>query len=165
MTSLYGKPNDFKRNKNTIWLTSMKKPLHPQQTPKSKVTTQNRHQTFDYTTIADQLRTVSWSINSHPTDVVKLVYGIKTFPLSAYVMLSKGQTSTSKPYNVCSEVAIFNLRPPMIFLYRYDWPIKTNARYNTWYNKNAISKILSVQTKLPNKPNESAEEDFCQRIQ
>ena len=29
---------------------------------------------FDYTTIADRLKTVSWS-NSHPTGVVKPVYG------------------------------------------------------------------------------------------
>ena len=37
-------------------------------------TIQKRHQNFDYTTIADRLRTVSWSNNSHPTGVVKPVY-------------------------------------------------------------------------------------------
>ena len=41
------------------------------------------HQNVDYTTIADQLRAVSWSNDSHPTDVVKPVYGIPTFPLTA----------------------------------------------------------------------------------
>ena len=34
-----------------------------------------RHQNFDYTTIADQLRTVSRSNSNQPTGVVKPVYG------------------------------------------------------------------------------------------
>ena len=38
--------------------------LHLQKTPK-KVTTQKRHQTFDYTTIADRLRTVRKNNDSH----------------------------------------------------------------------------------------------------
>ena len=37
---------------------------------------------FDYTTIADRLRTVNW-INSNPTGVVKPDYGYPTFPLTA----------------------------------------------------------------------------------
>ena len=52
----------------------------------SNVTTQKRHQNFDYTTIADRLRTVSWGNDSHPTGVVKPVYGIPTFPLTAKVV-------------------------------------------------------------------------------
>ena len=50
---------------------------------KGNVTTQKRHQNFDYTTIADRLRTVSWDNDSHPTGVVKPVYGIPTSPLTA----------------------------------------------------------------------------------
>ena len=42
----------------------------------------NATKDFDYSTIADQLRTVSWSNDSHPTGVVKPVYGIPTFPLT-----------------------------------------------------------------------------------
>ena len=42
-----------------------------------------RQQIFDYTTIADRLRTVSWGNDSHPTGVVKPVYDILTFPLTA----------------------------------------------------------------------------------
>ena len=42
----------------------------------------NATETFDYTTMADQLRTVSWSHNNHPTGVVKPNYGIPTFPLT-----------------------------------------------------------------------------------
>ena len=49
-----------------------------------KATWQHKNATkIDYTTIADRLRTVSWSNNSHPTGVVKPVYGRPTFPLTA----------------------------------------------------------------------------------
>ena len=43
----------------------------------------NDTKNFDYTTIADRLRTVSWSNSSHPTGVVKSVYERLTFPLTA----------------------------------------------------------------------------------
>ena len=39
---------------------SYKKPLQPQKNTKSNVTIQKSHQKFGYTTIADQLNTVSW---------------------------------------------------------------------------------------------------------
>ena len=42
------------------------KPLHQHENPKRNVTTQKRHQNFDYTTIEDWLRTVSWSNSNHP---------------------------------------------------------------------------------------------------
>ena len=45
----------------------------------TKISTKN----FDYTTIADRLRTVRSSNNSHPTGVVQLVYERSTFPLTA----------------------------------------------------------------------------------
>ena len=38
---------------------------------------------FGYTPIAGRLRTISWGNDSHPTAVVKPVYGIPTFPLTA----------------------------------------------------------------------------------
>ena len=66
-----------------IWLSPMKKPLHPQKNPKSNVTTQKRRKNFDNTTIADRFMTVSWSNNRHPTGVVKLVFERFTFPLTA----------------------------------------------------------------------------------
>ena len=47
------------------------KPQHPQTNPKRNMTTQTRHQNFDYTTIADRLRAVCWGNNSRPTGVVK----------------------------------------------------------------------------------------------
>ena len=45
--------------------------------------TNNATQKFDYTAIADRLRTVIWSIYSHPADVVNPVYERSTFPLTA----------------------------------------------------------------------------------
>ena len=58
-----------------------------------KVTWQHKHATknFDYTTVADRLRTVSWSNSSYPTGVVKPVYERSTFPLTATAVQSKGQ--------------------------------------------------------------------------
>ena len=61
------------RKEEILW----QKPLHPQK--KHKKATKN----FDYTTIVDRLRTVSWGNDSHPIDVVKPVYGIPTFQLIA----------------------------------------------------------------------------------
>ena len=68
-----------KGSDSVLW----QKPLHPLKNPKSNVTTQKMYQNFDYTTITDRLRTVSWGNDSDPTGVVKTVYGIPTFPLTA----------------------------------------------------------------------------------
>ena len=40
--------------------------------------------------IADRLKTVSWGNDSHKTGVVKPVYGIPTFPVTAKAVKSKG---------------------------------------------------------------------------
>ena len=50
-----------------------------------KATWQHKNATknFGYSTIVDRLRTLSWGNDSHPTGVVKPVYGIPTFPLIA----------------------------------------------------------------------------------
>ena len=50
---------------------------------KERDNTKNDIKNFNYTMIADRLRTVSWSKNSHPTGVVKPVYECSTFPLTA----------------------------------------------------------------------------------
>ena len=63
----------------------------PTPTEKSKKATRkhkNATKIFDYTTIADRLRTVRWGNNSHTTGVVKPVDGIPTFPLTATVLQS-----------------------------------------------------------------------------
>ena len=52
----------------------------PTPTDKSK---KKRQQNFDYTMIADRLRTVSWGNDSNPTGVVKPVNGIPTLTLTA----------------------------------------------------------------------------------
>ena len=59
----------------------MTKARTPTKNPESNVTIQKRRQNFDYTTIAERLRMVSWSNDSHPTGVAKPVYGIQTFAL------------------------------------------------------------------------------------
>ena len=55
----------------------------PTKFKKTKVNTQNATKNFDYTTSVGRLRMVSWSNDSHPTGVVKPVYEIPTFPLTA----------------------------------------------------------------------------------
>ena len=66
----------------------------PIPTENSKINGQHKNATknFDYTTIADRIRTVSWSDNSHPTGMVIPVYGYPTFPLTIKAVLSKGHT-------------------------------------------------------------------------
>ena len=59
----------IQEKKEEIW-------LGPMTTWRHKNVTKN----FDYTTISERLRMVSWSKDSYPTGVVKPVYGIPTFP-------------------------------------------------------------------------------------
>ena len=70
--------------KEEIWLSPMTKaPTPTEKSKKAKWQHKNATKNFDYTTIADRLRMVSWRNDSHPTDVVKPVYGIPTLPLTA----------------------------------------------------------------------------------
>ena len=83
----------FEKEKEEIWFIPMTKV--PTATEKNKKKKQrdnakNATKNVDYTTIADRLRTVSWSNDSHPTGVVKPVYGIPTFQLTAKAAYSKG---------------------------------------------------------------------------
>ena len=61
--------------------TMTKAPTPTHKKSKKQRDTTKRHQNFDYITIADRLRTVSFSNDSHPTVVGKPVYGIPTLPL------------------------------------------------------------------------------------
>ena len=56
------------------------------------MTTQKRNQTLRLHNDWDQLRTVSWGNDSNRPGVVKPVYGIPTFPLTAKDVQSKGNT-------------------------------------------------------------------------
>ena len=72
----------IKEKKKEIWLSPMTKPPIPTENLKIKGQHTNATKNFDYTTIADRLKTVSWSNDSHPTGVVKPVYRIPTVPLT-----------------------------------------------------------------------------------
>ena len=50
-----------------------KSPTPSEKFKKQRDNTKRVNKNFDFTTIADRLRTVSWSNNSHPTGVVKPV--------------------------------------------------------------------------------------------
>ena len=71
-----------KEKREEIWHSPITKAPTPTEKSK-KATRQHKNATknFDYTTIADRLRTVSFGNDKHPTGVVKPVYGIPTFPV------------------------------------------------------------------------------------
>ena len=58
--------NRCKRNRQRSDSVLWQKPQHPQKVRKYRDNIQNATQNFDYTTIADRLRTVSWSDSSQP---------------------------------------------------------------------------------------------------
>ena len=51
-----------------------KAPTTPEKNIKGNVTTKNATQNFDYTTIENRLRAISWSNTSHPTGMVRQAY-------------------------------------------------------------------------------------------
>ena len=71
------------RGKEVNLTQSYDKTQIPTENSKTNGHHKNTTKNFDNTTIADRLRTVSWSNNSHPTGVVKSVYGYQIFPLTA----------------------------------------------------------------------------------
>ena len=64
--------------------------LHRQKIQKAMWQHKNATKNFDYTTITDRLRTVSWGNDSHPTGMVKPDNGIPTFPLRGRPFDSEG---------------------------------------------------------------------------
>ena len=58
-------------------------PTLTEKSKKQRDNMKNATKNFDYTTISDRLRTVSWSNSSYPAGVVKPVYERSTFPLAA----------------------------------------------------------------------------------
>ena len=73
----------MKEKKKEIWLSPVTKtPTPTEQSKKQQDNIKNATKNFDYTTIADRLRTVSWSNSSHPTGVVKPGYVRSTFPFT-----------------------------------------------------------------------------------
>ena len=61
-----------KRSDLVLW----QKPIHEQKCQKGQSdNTNNATKKFDYTAVADRLRTVSWSNYGHPTGVGNLVNG------------------------------------------------------------------------------------------
>ena len=58
---------------------------------------------FDYTTIADQLKTVSWSNDSHYSVVVKPVDRIPTFTLTTKSIIPNSQSRMASRFSVMSQ--------------------------------------------------------------
>ena len=74
----------FEEKKEEIWLSPMTNAFTlTEKSKKQRDNVKKRHQNFDYTTIADRPRTVSWNNRSYPTGVLIPVYERSTFPLTA----------------------------------------------------------------------------------
>ena len=82
--------------KEEIWLGHMTKAptFTEKKSKKQRYNTQNATKNFDYTMITDQLRTVSWSNNSHSTGVVKPVYE-RSIYLQVWILLHKSAFESS----------------------------------------------------------------------
>ena len=77
----------LQEKKEELWLSPMTKaPTQTEKSKKQRDNIKNATKNFDYITIAEWLRTVSWSNSSHQTGVVKPVYERSTFPLTATAM-------------------------------------------------------------------------------
>ena len=72
----------YSGRKKEIWLSPKTKPPIPTENSKTNGQHKNATENIDCTMIADRLRTVSLSNNSHPTGAVKPVYGYPTFSLT-----------------------------------------------------------------------------------
>ena len=82
----------FKSKMEDIWLGPTTKAPTPTEKSKAQCDNTRTPPKTSITTIADRHRTVSWGNESHPTGVVKPVYGFQTFPLTTTAVLSKGHT-------------------------------------------------------------------------
>ena len=74
-----------------------KAPTPTEMSKRESDNTKNATKKFDYTSVADRLRTVSWSNYSHPTGVVNLVYGPRNSiqkHLKAFTLVSHPMTDS-----------------------------------------------------------------------
>ena len=113
----------------------------PKLTEKSKQqhgNIKNTTKKFDYTTIADRLRTVSWSNSSHPTGVVRPVYERSTFPLTAkssVINRTWHDRTTVYITNILSQLWIHRtgLRALNLPTHR-----KSSVIIRTWHNRSTL---------------------------
>ena len=79
----------FQEKREEVWLSTTTKAPTPAEMSKGQGdNTNNTTKKFDYTAVADRLRTVRWSNYGHPTGVVDRF----TFPLPATAVYSNGHT-------------------------------------------------------------------------
>ena len=91
----------MKRSDSVLW----KKALTPAEMSKGQSdNTNNATKKFDYTAVADRLRTVSWSNHGHPTGVVNLVYIFTYSQIRLHndcEPLLESQMEWVEPYTLC----------------------------------------------------------------
>ena len=101
------------RSDSVLW----QKIIHRQKKiQKSNLKTQNATINFEYRTIADRLRTVSWSNDSWLTGVVKPVYGIPSFPLTPKLCNQKEYSEYQSTFkNWYNYGAVHECHPDVLF--------------------------------------------------
>ena len=112
--------NSFPRQKGRDLTQSYdKRPYTHRKIQKASWQYKNATKNFDYTTIADRLRTVSRSNISHPTGVVKRVSWAPTFPLTITAVQSNGHGSTEILFTIQTD-------------FHKHWYICKIYKKNTW---------------------------------
>ena len=136
-----------KRSDSVLW----QKPPHTNiEFKKAKWQHKNATKNFDYTMIADWLKTVSWSNDSHPNAVVKPVCDIPTLQLTSEAMQSKGhpfKTRGPKGHISCTWVqyaTFFRNQPRRTFLLT-DRPVKHKLGRGHWDLASCEVSLNSVQ--------------------
>ena len=107
----------FKRKGRDLTHSYEKSPYTHRKIQWATLQHKNATKNFDYKTIADRLRTVSWSNKIHPkTDVIKPVYERSTFPLTATAVFSKRHAfknlETKRDVNTLFTFYIYNIFLP-----------------------------------------------------
>ena len=123
-------------------------------------TTHKRHQNFDYTTIADRLRTVSWSNNSHPTGVVKPSLkgtNLPTHRNSSVIKQTrhdrnKVYNNTNKLINIDTFYMWFKIKWNTFLPYKNTPSLNFEANLDT---ENMCKWLMSVSTLLLHKRSDS----------
>ena len=136
--------------KNGIWLSTMTKTIIPTENSTTNWQHKDATKNFDYTKIADRLRTVSWSNNGHPTGVVKWVYGYPAFPLT-----TKGHISLCLGGNLLLKLSFLKFRElSNVCKEKWQWNTRVTKEFSKFYpnQSNLIDQTIGTATRISDVP-------------
>ena len=121
--------------KEEIWLSPMIKATLPTEHSKNQSDNIRRCQNTDYTTVADPLKTVCWSIDSHPTGVLNHIF----LPPSLFLVILSFFTILFSKLLVIS--GLFHLLYPLVPSLCYFLTTNSNMkhqRFNCLWKSNFV---------------------------